>query len=88
MGMTYRPIGPPNHCGRSESEGSHGRNNTDSCTRASSTSVIDSACGYAALTLMPPSEAVLCVEFKVNLLAPARGARFHAHGRVERAGRR
>jgi uncharacterized protein (TIGR00369 family) len=51
------------------------------------TSVIDSACGYAALTLMPPTMGVLSVEFKVNLLAPARGIRFHAHGRVERAGR-
>ena len=51
------------------------------------TSVIDSACGYAALTLMPPTAAVLSVEFKVNLLAPARGVHFHAHGRVERAGR-
>jgi acyl-coenzyme A thioesterase PaaI-like protein len=49
--------------------------------------VIDSACGYAALTLMPSTAAVLSVEFKVNLLAPARGARFHTHGRVERAGR-
>jgi acyl-coenzyme A thioesterase PaaI-like protein len=49
--------------------------------------VIDSACGYAALSLMPPTVAVLSVEFKVNLLAPARGVRFHAHGRVERSGR-
>jgi uncharacterized protein (TIGR00369 family) len=51
------------------------------------TAVVDSACGYAALTLMPPGTAVLTVEFKVNLLAPARGAGFRAHGRVERAGR-
>ena len=51
------------------------------------TSVVDSACGYAALTLMEPGAAVLSVEFKVNLLAPARGARFRAIGRVVRAGR-
>jgi len=51
------------------------------------TAVVDSACGYAALTLMPPGAAVLTVEFKVNLLAPARGAGFRAQGRVERAGR-
>jgi uncharacterized protein (TIGR00369 family) len=51
------------------------------------TSVMDSACGYAALSLMEPGAAVLSVEFKVNLLAPARGALFHATGRVLRAGR-
>ena len=51
------------------------------------TAVIDSACGYAALSLMEPGAAVLSVEFKVNLLAPARGARFRAVGRVVRAGR-
>lgn len=51
------------------------------------TSVMDSACGYAALSLMEPGAAVLSVEFKVNLLAPARGAYFVAHGRVVKAGR-
>jgi len=51
------------------------------------TSVIDSACGYAALTLMPPDREVLSVEFKVNLLAPAKGSVFQARGRVVRAGR-
>jgi uncharacterized protein (TIGR00369 family) len=51
------------------------------------TAVADSACGYAALSLMPPAAAVLTVEFKVNLLAPARGDRFVARGRVLRPGR-
>ena len=51
------------------------------------TSVMDSACGYAALSLMERGAAVLSVEFKVNLLAPARGNRFRAIGRVVRAGR-
>jgi len=51
------------------------------------TAVIDSACGYAALTLMEPGAAVLSVEFKVQLLAPARGAWFRGIGRVVRAGR-
>ena len=51
------------------------------------TAVVDSACGYAALTLMEPGAAVLSVEFKVQLLAPARGASFRAIGRVVRAGR-
>jgi uncharacterized protein (TIGR00369 family) len=51
------------------------------------TTVMDSACGYAALTLMDPGAAVLTVEFKVNLLAPARGDQFGAVGRVVRAGR-
>ena len=49
--------------------------------------VADSACGYAALTLMPAGAAVLSVEFKINLLAPAAGERLLARGRVIRAGR-
>jgi uncharacterized protein (TIGR00369 family) len=49
--------------------------------------VADSACGYAAFTLMPADHAVLSVEFKTNLLAPARGERFRATARVVRAGR-
>lgn len=50
-------------------------------------SLADSAAGYAALTLMPPEAAVLSVEFKINLLAPAAGDSFVARGRVIRAGR-
>jgi uncharacterized protein (TIGR00369 family) len=48
---------------------------------------LDSACGYAALTLMPSDAEVLSVEFKVNLLAPASGDRLFAEGEVVRAGR-
>ncbi|GJM18441.1 MAG: thioesterase [Phycisphaeraceae bacterium] len=51
------------------------------------TAIVDSACGYAALTLMPEGTGVLSVEFKVNLLAPARGETFVAIGRVVRPGR-
>lgn len=51
------------------------------------TTVLDSACGYAAFTLMPADAAVLSIEFKVNLLAPARGERLVARARVVRAGR-
>ena len=47
----------------------------------------DSACGYAALTLMDADAEVLTVEFKINLLAPAAGERLIARGRVVRAGR-
>ena len=50
-------------------------------------SVADSANGYAALSLAPPGTDVLAVEFKINLLAPARGSEFLACGRVLRAGR-
>jgi uncharacterized protein (TIGR00369 family) len=50
-------------------------------------SAADSACGYAALSLMPPGAAVLSVEFKINLLAPVAGERILARGRVIRAGR-
>ena len=50
-------------------------------------SVADSANGYAAYTLAPPDTDVLAVEFKINLLAPARATAFVARGRVLRAGR-
>ena len=50
-------------------------------------SIADSANGYAAYTLAPADTDVLAVEFKINLLAPARGAGFLACGRVLRAGR-
>ncbi|MGH7620236.1 MAG: PaaI family thioesterase [Gemmatimonadaceae bacterium] len=50
-------------------------------------SAADSACGYAALSLMPAGAAVLSVEFKINMLAPAAGERFVARGRVIRAGK-
>lgn len=49
--------------------------------------VLDSACGYAAFTLMPADAGVLSIEFKVNLLAPAEGERIIARARVVRAGR-
>jgi uncharacterized protein (TIGR00369 family) len=49
--------------------------------------ILDSACGYAAYTLLPPDATVLSVEFKTNLLAPAIGERFGARARVIRAGR-
>ena len=48
---------------------------------------LDSACGYAASTLMPADAGVLTVEFKINLLAPARGPAFRFEGRVTKAGR-
>ena len=51
------------------------------------TAIVDSACGYAALSLMPPGAGVLTVEFKVNLLNPAAGTRFVARGQVVKPGR-
>jgi len=51
------------------------------------TAVVDSACGYAALTMMPEGSDVLSVEFKVNLLSPAAGSRFRAVGKVVKSGR-
>ena len=51
------------------------------------TAVVDSACGYAALSLMPPDVGVLSIEFKVNFLAPAAGELFLARGTVMRSGR-
>jgi uncharacterized protein (TIGR00369 family) len=51
------------------------------------TAVVDSACGYAALSLTPPGVGVLTVEFKVNLLNEASGRRFLARGQVVKPGR-
>lgn len=51
------------------------------------TGLVDSACGFAAYTLMPPGAGVLSVEFKVNNLNPATGEMFRAVGRVVKAGR-
>ncbi len=51
------------------------------------TSVVDSACGYAALTKAPPQYEVVTAEFKVNLLRPAIGDRFLATGRVRSSGK-
>jgi len=50
-------------------------------------SVLDSAAGYAAFSLMPMGAAVVPVEFKLNLLEPAVGERIEARGRVVRSGR-
>jgi uncharacterized protein (TIGR00369 family) len=51
------------------------------------TTIADSACGYAAFTLMPAGSNVLSVEFKVNLLRPAQGVEFVACAEVIKAGR-
>ena len=51
------------------------------------TAMVDTACGYAALSLTEPGAEVLSVEFKLNLLSPAAGESFVARARVVRAGR-
>ena len=51
------------------------------------TTILDSACGYAALSLMPADAGILSIEFKVNFLAPASGENFRALGRVKKPGR-
>ncbi|HKG61967.1 MAG TPA: PaaI family thioesterase [Pyrinomonadaceae bacterium] len=51
------------------------------------TTIADSACGYAAYSLMPPNSEVLSVEFKVNLLRPAKGETFSAVAEVVKSGR-
>jgi uncharacterized protein (TIGR00369 family) len=50
--------------------------------------IADSACGYAALSVMPDDAAVLTTEFKIHLLSPAKGDRIRAVGRVVRAGKK
>lgn len=51
------------------------------------TMIVDSACGYAALTRMPESVAVLTAEYKANFLSPAEGEKLIAQGRVLKPGR-
>src|ERR1044071_1545974 len=51
------------------------------------TTIADSACGYAAYSLMPPNSEVLSVEFKVNLLRPAKGETFLAVAEVVKSGK-
>jgi len=48
---------------------------------------LDSACGYAAATLMAADTGVLTIEFKINLLAPARGPLLRLEGVVTKSGR-
>lgn len=51
------------------------------------TTIADSACGYAAYSLMPAGSEVLSVEFKVNMLRPAQGSEFITRAEVIKAGR-
>ena len=51
------------------------------------TSIVDNACGYAALTRSPPGCEIVTAEFKTNFLRPAMGQRFLAVGKVQNAGR-
>jgi len=50
-------------------------------------SVLDSACGFAALSVMPEGSDVLAVEFKINFVAPAVGMAVRAVAEVVKAGR-
>jgi len=49
--------------------------------------IADSACGYAAYSLMPATSSLVTVEYKINLLSPALGRTLHAHGEVLKPGR-
>jgi uncharacterized protein (TIGR00369 family) len=49
--------------------------------------IVDTACGYAAFSLMPAGTDVLTAEFKINLLSPALGDYFLAEGRILKAGK-
>lgn len=51
------------------------------------TTLADTAAGFAALTMMPEGADVMSVEFKINLMAPGKGNLFRADARVLRAGR-
>ena len=49
--------------------------------------IVDSAAGYAAFSLMPADASVLTVEYKLNILRPGEGERMIARGKVIKAGR-
>ena len=51
------------------------------------TTIVDTACGYAAMSLMPANSEVLTVEYKVNFVSPAKGSRMVGRGRVTKPGR-
>lgn len=51
------------------------------------TSIVDSACGYAALTKAPAEYEVVTAEFKINFMRPAIGERFLATGKVVTTGK-
>lgn len=51
------------------------------------TTMLDSAAGYAAFSLMEPEAAVLTIELKTNLMAPAKGEQFRFVGTVVKPGR-
>ena len=51
------------------------------------TAIVDSACGYAAYSLMPKNASVLSIEFKINLCSPSIGEKFIAIGNVKKAGK-
>jgi uncharacterized protein (TIGR00369 family) len=51
------------------------------------TTVVDSACGYAAYSLMPADSDVLTIEYKVNFMSPAKGDTFKGIGKVLKSGR-
>ncbi|MDB5820350.1 MAG: PaaI family thioesterase [Rhizobacter sp.] len=50
-------------------------------------SILDTACGYAALTKAPLGFDVVTAEFKINLVRPALGHHFLAIGRVQTNGK-
>ena len=75
--------------GKSKSITVSGRSHAASQVRRAAvlTAIVDVACGYAAMTLMPAGASVLTIEYKVNFLSPAQGERMVARGRVVRPGR-
>ncbi len=51
------------------------------------TAAVDTACGFAAMTLTEAGSDILTVEYKVNFVAPAKGSRFRCSGQVLKAGK-
>ncbi len=86
LGASMRSIAP-GYC-VIELPFNHELTQQDGFFHAGATSTIaDSAGGYAAYSLMPPQSRVLTVEFKINLLAPANGDMLSAHAAVIKAGK-
>lgn len=59
----------------------------DALHAGATSTIADTAAGYAGLTTMPDGADVMTIEYKINLMAPGRGVRFRADARVIRTGR-
>jgi uncharacterized protein (TIGR00369 family) len=77
----------PGHVEIHMPNGDHIRQQHGFVHAAALTAIVDTACGFAAQSLMAPDQEVLTIEFKMNFMAPATAPEFLAVGKVKRPGR-